>query len=653
FSPGQFFAYRHVPGGYTADRPLEATTDGRGRTWFWSTAAGAFINAAIVQGFLIYDGHTFAYHRSIEGLPHRPLSCLGRADGKHLWAATLGGGMYSINTESMAAERIREPEPDAFARVTKIFRSGTDIYVVDDLRTGPAEETLAHRLTSVLWRYRKGQWKEILTGIDDLAEPADTLNRPWLASKAGMWLGANASGLWFIPSGGQPPRLIDWRQGFPLDSVNALYRLGPRESAKRSQLLAVELKPGRAAGVTPASLLAPVKRSNVEVINPYTSIQPDQQHRLWGILSLNGHALSEWDGEKWMAHPLPGNISPAWLSGLDADQQGRVWLFPDCRQGPISIFNARHESWANYPSYQAALEAQNGAHVRFVNAADDRMKPIYGPGRQIAFMGACRGINYFNGQTWRLWNRRDVPGDPGYFFDGPAFFDSNGRLAVNIHHETLETTPDTGWHLIPYQPGTGERVQWFVPNPPGKTPEGCTFNRSTSLSRDRLGRSWWTWDGNVYAGVAGLCREWFTPGEPQPFIDGRLLRRVLVDSRGSVFFETLIANHRVGEYVIYSPHELLPRASLHVTQLSPDSVRLNFTSSLPGKVMYSWRVDGGSWSAPQSERSTVLHQLPGGEHRIEAEAVDSRLLIGPVPVSTTVDINVNPQQQMAGLLAKL
>jgi len=41
------------------------------------------------------------------------------------------------------------------------------------------------------------------------------------------------------------------------------------------------------------------------------------------------------------------------------------------------------------------------------------MTPVYGPGNQIVSMGACYGINYFDGATWRLWNRPAVPGDRG------------------------------------------------------------------------------------------------------------------------------------------------------------------------------------------------------------------------------------------------
>lgn len=224
---------------------------------------------------------------------------------------------------------------------------------------------------------------------------------------------------------------------------------------------------------------------------------------------------------------------------------------------------------------------------------------------------------------------------------------------MNIHHETWEISPGTGWHLIPYQPGKRATVTWFTPRPPAQTPAGCAVDRATSLSIDRLGRSWWTWDGNVYDGVAGLCLPVFKPDESQPFIDGRLLQRVLVDSRGNVFLETLIANHRVGEYVIYSPPGPPPLMTLRVTRTSPASIRLDFSSASAGKILYTFRVDSGNWSTPQPQDFAVLQALPGGEHRLEAAAIDSRLRMDPLPAFATVDINVNPQKQITDLIRQL
>lgn len=653
-TPEQFFTYTHWP----PDRPTiycpwQAASDGNGRTWFWSNSVSRFSNAAPMRGFVIYDGRTFTYHRSIDGLPEGGISFLGQARRGELLAGVLGHGLFSINARTLTAKRLGSNEPAALARVTEAFQTSSGVYAV----TGPplhgpslSFETPGHAFSDELWRYRSGKWTKVMPGVDDIPVVARGLARPWLETKRGLWLGATASGLWFIPLRGVP-RLLDWKQGLPLDTVNGLFELGPPGA---SRLLAIDLEGSRTAAFTAAALTARAPHeAGIHVINPFTAIMPDQHHHLWAIVTVGGDSLDEWDGAAWTHHPLPGNLTPTWLSGVDADSSGRIWLFPGCQLGPIAIFNPARQTWANYPSYQAALQAQNGAHIQFYNAGEDRMQPVYGPSGQIIFTGACRGINYFDGTRWHLYNRRDVPGESGFFFDSPAFFDSNGRLAVNIHHETWEVVPGTGWHMIPYQPGKRARVELFGPRPLSRPPAGCSANQWSSVATDRLGRSWWTEEGNLYVGIGGLCHRVLKSDEAQPFIDGRELRGVRVDARGNVFLETLIASNRVGEAVIYSPPGPAPSVSIGLIRLSPDSVRLNFSSTVRGPLLYSWRLDKGGWTTPEPKASAMLTALPSGEHTIEVTAFNSILNADPIPASATVDIRVNPEQQIAGLIEKL
>jgi hypothetical protein len=648
FPPGELSTYIHPPGRPAMYPPLQATSDGQGRTWFWVDSGWRYPNWRPLEGFLIYDGHSFVYHRAITGLPDATVSFLGMADEKHLLAGILRNGLYSIDTVKLEAHRIPEPEPGAFERITKIFQIGKDVYVVAYPFSEPVAETASHRLSSVLWRLRKGGWQKTLTGIDDIPDAAIASSRPWLATPEGLWLGSGGTGLWLIPSRSRVPQLVNWQQGFPLDSVNRLYALGD------GRMLAVSFQPSRSVAFNTNSMLQPARPpKDVQVLNTFTSLQPDQQFRMWGILTLGDRALDEWDGEKWVAHPLPESVNPVFINGVDADSEGRIWLFPGCVQRAVGVFDPRSGSWAPYPSYQFALETQGSHPVRFVNATQDGFQPVYGPDSKIVFMGACGGVNYFDGNMWRLWNWSQMPGSPVYPFDGPAFFDQNGRLAVNIHHETWELEPRAGWHVIPYAPHSGHLLRWFAPSPPLAPPAGCSVTQSTSLTRDRLGRSWWTWQGNVYEGVVGLCRPVFNSDEPEPFIDGRLLRRVLIDGRGNVFLETLLANNRLGEYVIWSPPGPSPHTTMRLTQTAPDAVRVTFSSTASGKPLFTWRVDGGVWGTPQEQDSALIRFLSGGKHQIEAVSIDSDLRMDPIPASASVYIGIKPQQQIEVLIARL
>lgn len=656
--PGQYLPHREFLNQRADYLPLHAVEDAQGRTWLWAgVPVRVVVSGAVLRGFLLTDGKSFDYHAQIPGLPEGQLTCLGHWDNNHLAAGIVDDGLYTIDTSSLTARHIPAPEPGAFHFVQQVFYAGGDRYVIATAFNSPGAPNLGSGPFSVLWRFRHGQWQKLLTSLDEVNDVHYQATRPRLTTPQGLWLGGWARGLWFIPSAGSrrqtagragAPQQINWKQGFPLDTPSRLFGL------QNGSFLAVDLSPVRTAAASPSSLLASAATAGkVHVINPFTMLQPDRRLHLWSILTVRGHALNEWGGEKWTAHPLPGNLDPAWLSGLDVDSEGRVWLFPDCRMGPMAVFDPHGDKWADYPSYQAALAAHRSQPVRFLHPDDDRMKPTYGPHSQIVYNGACAGINYFDGSAWHLWNRRNVPGDPGFFFDGPAFFDAAGHVAVNINHKTREWQQDLGWQLIPYEPHPGHIVNFFSLHPPGKPPEGCASTQSSSLARDPLGRFWWTWEGSLYEGIPGLCRKVFSADEPQPFIDGRLLRRVLKDGHGNVFLETLSASRKIGEYTVLRSSGPLPQTSIRLTKLSPDSEKADFQSTIPRGALFTWRFDGGDWSTPERKDSVVLRSLAGGEHRLEAASVDSRLRMDAVPASVRFSIATRAQEQIPALITRL
>jgi hypothetical protein len=656
--PRQYLPHRQFLDQRASYLPLHATRDAQGRAWIWSgLPARVVVAGAVMRGFLLANGEGFDYHAQLPGLPNGQLTCLGRWDKNHLAAGIVDDGLYTIDTSTLTARRVTEPEPGAFRFIQQMFNVGNDRYVIAS-DFGLAQVAIRGSAPfGVLWRSRHRRWEKLLTGLDEANNFRYQALRPRLTTAEGLWLAGLTRGVWFIPSGrgkrrvdrrNGAPQHIDWKQGFPLDTAQHLFAL------QDGSFLAVDLSPARTVAVTPNSLLtSAAPAGDLQVIDPFTTLQPDQRRHIWGMLTVDGQALDEWNGEKWTAHPLPGNINPAWLSGLDVDSEGLVWLFPDCRMGPMAVFDPHNGRWTDYPSYQAALAARLSRPVRFLHPGADRMKPTYGPDSQIVYNGACQGINYFDGNNWHLWNRPAVPGDPGHFFDGPAFFDAAVHVAVNINHKTREWLQDQGWRLIPFEPNSAPIVNFFTPAPPANPPEGCASTKSSSLSRDPLGRSWWTWEGSLYEGVPGLCRKALAGSEPQPFIDGRLLRRVMADNHGNVFLETLSANRRIGQYVVLNPSGELPHTTIQLTKLSADSVSARFESSIPGGALFTWRLDGGDWSAPEKQGSMVLRSLAGGEHRLEAASIDSRLRMDAVPASADFSIGVKPNEQIPALIARL
>ncbi|MGH9450896.1 MAG: hypothetical protein ACRD11_10175, partial [Terriglobia bacterium] len=264
-------------------------------------------------------------------------------------------------------------------------------------------------------------------------------------------------------------------------------------------------------------------------------LEPGRHHNLWGLLQSG--VLSEWNGSKWIPHPFPTAMQPSRIIRLDFDTLGRVWLFPNCSLGPMGFFDPEQNCRTAFRNYRTAL-SDRARPVEFLHPEDDRMRPIYGPRFQIVFVGPCAGVNYFDGQHWRLWNNAQLPSG-NRDISIPPFFDSSGHVALSINCDTWQWEPATGWKQTSEGPPENYvrlPPDAFAPLPP--LPAGCETLAPSSLIRDASGRAWWVADDGLYEGVTGRCRLVLSGSAEQPFIDGRRLAKALLDARGDVFLET-------------------------------------------------------------------------------------------------------------------
>jgi len=519
--------------------PLSVTRDGQGKVWIWCGWSRPLApREAALGGFLVTDGKTVQYHRSIPGLPMAHLVSLDVWDNGHLAAATFGGGLCTIDTVTFEAQPVAEPQPGAFRFAKKVFSAGNDRYVLTFV---PDENgRIRQETTGVVWRLREGKWTQIPGDVSDASGVG-------LATAGGLWLGtSDFRGLWLIPAQG-PARRLSAEQGLPLAHVQQLFQL------PGGQILATEagqFVQTRSAEFNPEALLRQTVTSrDFTVVYPGTVLQPDRERNLWGIIQPG--VLSEWVGSQWIPHPFPPLIAPSHIVGLDIDTQGRVWLFPDCRLGPMGFFDPAENRWTTYQDYRIAL-AHRAGPVRFLHPEDDHMRPIYGPDSQIMFVGMCGGVSYFDGSYWHLWNRPALPGP--LYPQHPPFFDAAGHPAFDpqpglaqskeqFHRQgsntpaTWEWTPDSRWHIVPYEPAAVVPLpNPFAPRPP--PPAGCETMSPSSLVYDPTGRAWWIADDALYTGTTGECHPVLSGSAAQPFIDGRDLASALLDGRGNIFLET-------------------------------------------------------------------------------------------------------------------
>lgn len=581
FSPSQYLRYRVIRVGSNIIRPinvlpLHTTRDAQGKVWIWcgwTWPPGP--PGAAFAGFLVTNGKTAEYHRRILKMNFLHLTTLGVWDKDHLAAGTFGSGLYTINTTTLVARHVPEPQPGAFFYPRKVFSMGKDHYVLTlgptpRVRLRPELEAL---LTDALWRFHNGQWKEVLANIGNSSGPtarrsrfarydhdlivvlklppqvanAGNASAAGLPTPRGFWLARSGHGLIFV-SLNHSPRSVDWRQGLPLANVSQLFRLSDGNVLAYSrgfESRTVEIRPAAVLSRKPprrrfsmlrflSVLRRQPQRLQLSVMHSLTNIEPGLHHNLWGLLP--SRVLGQWDGSRWIEHPLPEGFDPSHIIGLDIDTRGRVWLFPDCYLGPMGFYNPVDNRWSLYRTYMEAL-SKRSRHVTFLHPADDKVRPIYGPNSQIVFVGLCNAVNYFNGVSWRSLLARSVPG--GRIFGAPPFFDAAGHVALDIMNTTWQWTPQTGWQ------NTGGRppAQYIplMPNPfaaPLPPPAGCESPPPNALVKDSFGRSWWVAHDALYEGVQGDCRMVLSASAHQPFIDGRKLVAAKIGPRGNAFLET-------------------------------------------------------------------------------------------------------------------
>jgi len=523
----RFFRIR-ARGHYIRTLPVHATHDAQGKVWIWCGWQGLRgPGGRVFRGFLVTDGKTVQYHRLIR-LPFFQLSSLDVWDQHHLVAAISHEGLFTINTSTFRIEHIAEPQPGAFFFAKKVFRVGADRYVLvagrePYWRVRPEFRSF---LTGALWRLHDGRWTEIASGLGDATGTG-------LATPQGLWFTTTQfHGLWFVPPSG-PARRINWREGLELATVNQIFRLPggnilATDAGRYARTRSVEFPPARMLAAQPAP-------QGFSVLHLQAGLEADRRHNLWALLPHG--VLGQWNGSRWIDHPLPAALKPERIIGLDVDTEGRVWLFPGCRLGPMAFFDIDQNRWSPYDSYPDALASR--AHpVEFLHPKDDPVRPIYGPHSQIAFVGKCGAVNYFDGSAWQTFRWRMLPRNRNIAI--PPFFDSAGHLALDVNHTTWQWTPDAHWQETSEAPP--QNYVRMLPNPfapPPPVPEGCQSPLPLALVKDSRGQSWWVADDALYEGTPGSCRVVLSGSVRQPFIDGRKLLAAKVGPRGNAFLKTL------------------------------------------------------------------------------------------------------------------
>ncbi len=612
-----------------------AAEDGQGRVWAWTNEYAGGPGPSAIRGVLIFTEEEVRQVAEFEELGQARYTAMIRRDDTHLWIGVLNRGLYSIDIDTMRAEPVPEPEPGAFRCVAQMFTAGDDLYLVAEVKR-----------VNALWRMRDGKWTCLQRRLDTWNEAA----RPWLASEAGLLIGAQPSP-WLLPEDGPPVRL-DWRHGVALDGLRGAVRMADGKTLallRQGQFYHGRLAPEPAPATDRVREIEPRGRWTVDARGEGWWLPQDSADRM----------LRHWDGTRIVEHALPPELKVRLLSLALADAQGRIWLFPNGNEKAVGFFESQAGSWRVFPKIEQALLAVRDDPPHFPETQEEERDWRYVPqfsadGRRFTYARERAEVVYFDGAAWHRWRRAEMGPvkDKADILFGPPFFDRQQRLCVNTRFHGTRRYDEDASQWVETDPDyrfTYAFTEHRRPVPPKPVPpRGVGVARPQSIIRDNLGTLWMNTSDQLYHCVDTACVPVFAPGEAHPFTGSRSLRKATVMRGGAVLLETAAQS---SEYFLVEANQSPPQPVLKVTRTATDSFHVALSADPPA-TRYHWSLDESGWQ-PASGDELTFDFLAAGVHTLRVLAFDTRLQSEGVAAEVTLTAEVDPEEQMDLLITAL
>jgi signal transduction histidine kinase/FixJ family two-component response regulator len=395
---------------------------------------------------------------------------------------------------------------------------------------------------------------------------------------------------------------------------------------------------------------APVRH----IHQPVHAITEDRNGHLWFAAT---EYLIELDGATWRIHPLPKDhrTHTALTENLTALPDGRIVVkgFQAETLNRLLVFDPKTRAW----SYATHPEGREIGRVW--RRRDGTL--------WVRTSAPCR-LEILDGRTFQP--RRDIGSEPLCNDSRAVMEASDGAVWVG-----------TGIHAG----GVYRRGKLEVFGPAQGYPETAAlaiFEREPGLilvgGRDVLaefdGKRWTLWrsgwdrvqsimqsrDGTLrIASGTGIHRlqdgSWITNGE-EDGLPSDISYKVFQDSRGRIWAGTSRGLSLYHPEADTDPPRAMIAPANNPRSAPPDgSIKFTFSGidkwkyTASDRLLFSYRLDGGAWSAFAASGTASLEKLSHGSHRIEVRAMDRNGNAGPAsePFQFTV---VLPWYKQAGFM---
>jgi diguanylate cyclase (GGDEF)-like protein len=372
-----------------------------------------------------------------------------------------------------------------------------------------------------------------------------------------------------------------------------------------------------------------------DVVN---GIAEDRAGRMW---FLSAHSLLCLDGSQWSSFPLPKGESPwtVFTDGIAVMRDGRLVL--NTSNSHLLVFDPVRRA------FHVIRHPQNRRTHSFVQRSDGRLLVETYP------EGSKHGgiFEVFDGSLFSpLTTRRQAWGD----FELRALrIGSNdeiwvgGTLFFGVYRgpecqaiNSLDGFADPGAYVIHLDgPGhalAGGRDGLFQWNGGKWQRIRSGLDRVRSISHSHDGTLWIASGTGVHRLRNG---EWISNGV-EDGLPSTVAYKVFEDSRRRIWAGTASGISLFHPDADVDPPQVQLTEAQNSREISPGGkMRITFTGidkwkyTLPSRLLFSYRLDGGAWSPFATASFASFENLPAGSHRFEIRAMDRNGNISPVPAA--------------------
>jgi diguanylate cyclase (GGDEF)-like protein len=459
---------------------------------------------------------------------------------------------------------------------------------------------------------------------------SDSVARAWAGSGGSFWV---QDGNRVLELAGGERKMVE-RSGVLAGTIRAVNSEGPGR-------FWVATSEGLALHATP---LWSTPQGAPQVDDVVNAISEDRSGNLW---FLAAHELIRFDNLAWSSFALPKGET-AWAvytEGPGVLPDGRLVILTTSAHW-LAFDPARH-------TFQAVEHPDRRVLREFIQCPDGKLIAETYPagsssGMTLESFDGHRflpvlGSGYFNdlrnmrlrpnGEIWAGGNSfvgvyRDSPGGPRAVKFGPAdgyhdpgayyiFDDPAGPLLVG-GQDGLYQKDGEKWRLI-----------------------RSGLNRVRNMVRSRDGTLWLASGTGIHRYHNGI---WITNGLEEG-LPSSVAYKVFEDSKGRIWAGTtrglsLFNPGADGDAPLVAmdddknPREAPPGGKTRFQFYAVDRWKL----TLPGRPLFSYRLDGGPWTSFEPADSASYDKLPAGSHRFEVRAMDRNGNISAHPVSRALSV---------------